>query len=75
MMIPWRRLATFMVRKIADNPETRAKAADLAQKVGLEAKRVAGSPNRARAAGQAFRRVGNELRQKLQSSDEPTRKE
>lgn len=74
-MFPWRRLASYVVRKVAENPEARAKAADLAQQVGREAKRIAENPNRARAAGQAFRRVGDELRRKLRSDDEPTGKD
>lgn len=56
MIIPWRRLAGYAVRRLASNPEARAKAADIAQQIGQEAKRIADDPNRARAAGQATRR-------------------
>ncbi|MGH1479029.1 MAG: hypothetical protein ACRBM6_09990 [Geminicoccales bacterium] len=65
MIIPWRRLASYVARKVAENPEARAKAADVVQQVGEEARRVAVAQNRARAAGQAVRRVGKKLRRKL----------
>ena len=70
MMIPWRRLATYAARKLAANPDARAKAVDIAQQVGQEAKRIADDPNRARAAGRATRRLAKKLRQQFQSDDD-----
>ncbi len=69
MVLPWRRIATYAVRKLASNPEARAKAADIAKHVGQEAKRIADDPNRARAAGRATRRLAEQLRRKFQAED------
>lgn len=65
MMMPWRRLAFYVARKIAANPEARAKAADIAQQVRQEAKRIADDPSPARAGGRTARRVGERLRRRI----------
>jgi hypothetical protein len=65
MMMPWRRLAIYVAQKIAANPEARAKATDIAQQVGQEAKRIADDPSPARAAGRTARRIGEQLRRRI----------
>jgi len=67
MMLPWRRLAIYVAQKVAANPQARAKAADLAQQVGQEAKRIADDPSPARAAGRTARRLGEQLRRRINS--------
>ena len=64
-MMPWRRLAIYVAQKIAANPEARAKAADFAQQVGQEAKRIADDPSPARAAGRTARKIGDQLRRRI----------
>lgn len=60
----------YAARKIAANPEARAKAVDIAQRAGQEAKRIANDPNPARAAGRTARRVGEQLRRQFLSDNE-----
>jgi hypothetical protein len=54
-----RHLATYAVRKIASDPEARAKAARAAKTVGDEAKQIVRDEDPARAAGRAMRRFLN----------------
>lgn len=49
-------------RKLAANPRVRATAARAARATLDEAKRVAGAPDRPRAAGRAVRRILDRLR-------------
>ena len=65
MMMPWRRLAIYVAQKVAANPEARIKAADFAQQVGQEAKRIADDASPARAAGQTARKIGEQLRRRI----------
>jgi len=69
MIIPWRRLALYAVRKIAASPEMRAEAAEVLQQVGKEARRIIDSPNPARTAGQTVRRAGDQLGRRLRSEE------
>jgi len=55
-----------MARKIAANPEARTKAVDMAKKVRQEANQIVADPSPARAAGRTVRRLGEQLRQKIE---------
>ena len=61
-----RNLVRLAVREVANDPETRAKAARAARALAQEARRIAGEEDRARAAGRAVRRALDKVR-------EPTR--
>ncbi len=70
MLLPWRTLAFYAARKLAQDPRARAKAAQLAKQTSDEARRIASSSDPARAAGQAVRRAGQQIRRQLRPSDE-----
>lgn len=55
-----------MARKIAANPEARTKAVDMARKARHEAEQIAADPSPARAAGRTIRRLGEQLRRKIE---------
>ncbi len=70
MIFSLRNLALMAARKLAQDPDARAKAADLARKAGREAGRIARSDDRAHAAGQAVRRAREGLRRRLRGDDD-----
>lgn len=67
MIVPWRRLALYAARKIAADPEARAKAGEVVQRARRKAKQIVDDPNPPRAAGQTVRRVAEQLRRRLRS--------
>lgn len=58
-----RTLARFAIQKVASDPKARAKAEEAARVFADEAKQVAHEKDRAYAAGKAFRRTLNKLRE------------
>lgn len=56
-----RHIARYAVRKIATDPRARAAATRTAHNVAEEARHIAQSDDRARAAGQAVRRALDKL--------------
>jgi hypothetical protein len=66
-MLPIRRLAIYAARRIAANPQARAKAFGVAQQIAAEGKRIASDPSPARAAGRTTRRLAEELRRRFRS--------
>ncbi len=69
MILAWRRLALIAARKLAENPDARAKAADLARKARREVGRIVDSDDPAHAAGRAVRRARDDLRRRLRARD------
>ncbi len=57
-----RHIARYAAQKLASNPQAREKAAKAARVVVGEVRQIARGEDRARAAGQAFRRAMNKLR-------------
>jgi|GEM_PF-6949740 len=70
MLLPWRTLAFYAARKLAQDPRAREKAAQVARQTSDEARRIANSPDPARAAGQAVRRAGQQIRRHLRATDD-----
>lgn len=52
-----RNLVRFAARKVAKDPEMRARATRAARTLAQEARQIAGEEDRARAAGRAVRRA------------------
>ncbi len=57
-----RHIARYAAQKLASNPQAREKAVKAARVVAGEVRQIARREDRARAAGQAFRRAMNKLR-------------
>ena len=70
MVFSLRHLALMAARKLAEDPDARAKAADLARRAGREAGRIARSEDRAYAAGQAARRLRDGIGRHLRREDD-----